>query len=335
MATAPSIFSGVATVGANVNAYGADPTGVADSTAAFTRAYASGAPVIVPYGKYIVGACAVPNFSCLRGYAATGYTSDNTTSGLLPVISIKAGAASVFNVASNYAWEISGVFIYGNGTGSGITGGGENGVMMNCTVNNFSYGIGDTSDTTNDSTFINCQVSDNGSGYTGLQDCNIIGGAITANGLGANMYAGSNNMTAVRVEWNTGVGVEVTGIGAASLSITGGLFDGNSSYGLQVASSGFINVSNAIFRRSGRALATGNAHISLSSATNCIFTGIQTAQGVNDDGSGSPSPTNSINFAGTNTQIQFVGCYLRGNVSGTYNTGTVPTTDYVLSGCLT
>ena len=59
----------------NVLYYGADPTGVADSTAAFNNAFAAG-PVVVPFGKYLVSNITVPPRGYVRGNAPLGYVND-------------------------------------------------------------------------------------------------------------------------------------------------------------------------------------------------------------------------------------------------------------------
>ncbi len=71
------------------------------------------------------------------------------------------------------------------------------------------------------------------------------------------------------------------------------------------------------------------------SSVQVIVTGCHTLHTKTDGGSGNDAPSTSVIFAGTNSQIQFVGNYLRGHTTGAWYSGTLPTVDFVNVGNLT
>lgn len=80
---------------ANVLDYGADPTGVADSTSAFTAALAENQAIYIPVGVYIVNDVTVPSYKTIIGEAATNSLTESTvlktTHNDAPIFSIDEG----------------------------------------------------------------------------------------------------------------------------------------------------------------------------------------------------------------------------------------------------
>lgn len=322
--------------------YGADPTGVANSTAAFNNAFAAG-PVVVPFGKYLVSNITVPPRGYIRGNAPLGYVDDNPSgTSSKPVLMASAGsAAPIFNMGNAQFATIEGLYLFGNGYGGsggarGIGSGGHNPTVRDCTIDSFDFGYGDNS-TTSGGELLNNQFMNCNTAISGLQDALVLGGAVSSNQTGIAVWGGATNIIGVRVEFNGQNGIYVgTGSTQSLVQIIGGMMDANGLCGIQIYQSGGIIINGVEFKRSGVPTnATGSCHIGIGSSVQVIVTGCHTSHAKTDDGSGNDSPSTSVIFSGTNSQIQFVGNYLRGHTTGAWYTGTLPSVDFVNIGNLT
>lgn len=330
----------------NVLDYGADPTGAADSTAAFNNAFAAG-PVVVPPGKYLVSNINVAGRGHIRGYTPIGYVGDSIPSGLSgsygkPVLIANAGAGKpIFNMSNSRFATIEGLYLYGNGFGGlggarGISSGGHNPTIRDCTIDSFDFGYGDNTMTSGgqliSNQFMGCNVA-----ISGLEDALVLGGAVSANKTGIYLWASSVNIFGVRVEFNTQNGISVgTGNTTSFIQIIGGLMDANGVCGISLYKSGSVVINGVMFRRSGLPTnGAGSCHIAMDTCSQVIVSGCHTSHGKGDDGSGNDSPSTSVVFNNTNSQIQLVNNYLRGHTTGAWYIGTLPTVDFVNIGNLT
>ncbi len=330
----------------NVLDYGADPTGAADSTAAFNNAFAAGS-VVVPFGKYLVSNINVAGRGHIRGSAPLGYTGDSSTSGLTgsyskPVLLAKAGSGQpIFNMSNSRYATIEGLYLYGNGFGGvggarGIGSGAYNPTIRDCTFDSFDFGYGDDMKTSGGQ-LLNNQFMKCNTAISGLEDALVMGGAVSANTTGIHLWASSVNIIGVRVEFNIRNGILVgTNNNTSFIQITGGLMDANGVCGISLYQSGGIIINGVMFRRSGLPTnGAGSSHITMDGCSQVIVSGCHTSHGVGDDGSGSDSPSTSVIFNNSNSQIQFVGNRLRGHTVGNWYTGTLPTVDFINVGNLT
>ncbi len=326
----------------NVIDYGADPTGVADSTTAFNNAFAAG-PVVVPFGKYLVSNISVPARGYIRGNAPLGYVGDSPSgTSSKPVLMASAGAgAPIFNMTNAHYATIEGLYLFGNGFGSvggarGIGSGGNGPTVRDCTIDSFDFGYGDNTSPSGGQ-LINNQFMGCNCGISGLEDALVLGGAVSSNQNGIYVWAGATNIIGVRVEFNGQNGILVgTGSTGSLVQIIGGLMDANAVCGIQVYQSGGVIINGVMFKRSGVPTnAAGSCHIGINSSVQVIVTGCHTLHTKTDGGSGNDAPSTSVIFAGTNSQIQFVGNYLRGHTTGAWYSGTLPTVDFVNVGNLT
>ena len=105
--------------GASINVldYGADPTGVADSLAAFNLAIAAGSQIVIPVGVYkITSTLSIPASKTVTGlgYAATG------SFGRVKLVPTAAVTGAAIDLEGTYNW-LSNIFIDGTAT-TGVIG---------------------------------------------------------------------------------------------------------------------------------------------------------------------------------------------------------------------
>lgn len=130
--------------------YGADPTGVVDSTAAFAAALAGPATAIVPPGVYRLSNLVMPSGSSLVGYSALGYGKGTGLSVATTLVALNASAVRVINVDGASNVLIAGVRIDCDPTRSetrnvncdGISAGGKDVTLRDVTVRLGRYGLG-------------------------------------------------------------------------------------------------------------------------------------------------------------------------------------------------
>ena len=87
--------------------FGADPTGVADSTTAFVNALATGKSVLIPDGHYLVteGAITIAtNGQALRGTAETTYATGSYTGGGVLIECTTNAGQPVLAIGANVTW---------------------------------------------------------------------------------------------------------------------------------------------------------------------------------------------------------------------------------------
>lgn len=318
--------------------YGADPTGAADSTAAFTAANAASKVVIVPPGTYKIA-----NFQPAAGSSIIGMSGSNYLGNSSPtqtvastLIPVGAGTTNIFDMHLNpKSVLIQGLDLNGAGatTCSGITSGVINGglVLRDLTVRNFTgWGLGGAFAGGNADnkgvTIENCFFIANGIGIGDLIDAWIFGGSTFFNGTNiqfvAGDFAGEVNFIGHRCEWSTsGYGLSVTG-NPGTLNENPGLkvkfigcqFDRNFNGAVDLNGCRGAIFSGCGFWRNG-AVASGGSiscHMRLNGATNVVITGCASNWGCNDGGSVNQagnwfSPVVWMRFAGTNTDIVISG----------------------------
>lgn len=164
--------------------YGADPTGTADSTAAFAAALAGPSVAIVPPGVYRISDLRVPTGSSLIGYDAIAYSFNSGDSNSTVIVARDSSTSRVMNIDGNTNIVISGIQIDCDSTRTGtrntscdgISAGGRMVTLRDVTVRFGRYGVGGAvSSGTNRSnnaqiTMQNCQFFDCDIGLGDLVD---------------------------------------------------------------------------------------------------------------------------------------------------------------------
>lgn len=325
--------------------YGADPTGVADSTAAFAAALAGPSTAIVPPGVYRLSNLVMPSGSSLVGYSALGYGKGTGLSVATTLVALNASAARMINVDGASDVLIAGLRIDCDPTRSetrntncdGISAGGKNMTLRDVTIRLGRYGLGGAvSSGTNIAasmitTMQNCQFFDCVTGIGDLIDAWLTNCFLSYCTTGAyfTSLSGSINMTACRIEWNTGDGLHVDN--NADLMFVGCFFDRNYVSGAYLNGTYKAIFSGCEFKRNGRNLDGNSCHVRLNSVSEVTFTGCSSRKGRDDDNTGNESPAVWVREMGSSWNVSFVGNDLVG-VTGTipmalsqFWTGNLPT----------
>lgn len=330
--------------------FGADPTGVADSTTAFQNAMAGGVALVpgfqadgVTRAVYTLNNCKVPSGAVLVGfgppaYPGGGLSSDNY---VRPIIQGAASAVRVFNVDGTQGARFEGLLISGAASSPAnntdlISGGGRAICIRDCCLEYGNHGIGGAvSGSTQtypagtwEGYFFNNTISSCITGIGDVIDCFIHGGSIAecTNGTLISSNASTASFIGTRFEWNgrTGVGASPNGVagyganlvGTADIQFIGCMFDANGAGGIYFNGAGWCNLVGCSFRRnggnvtSGTTLVSTSAHILFNNAFNIQVSGGCYTR-VDSDGTVN-CPAFTASFAGSNTAISLTGNDLSG-----------------------
>lgn len=292
-----------------------DETGT-DDTAAIQAILDDDAVVAVdlPAGAYFTTGLVVPPGKTLRG------TFGRTYSG-----TFAAGTGTVINaVGTIVAVEMQGdavldsVAVNGpaGATGSGIKFTGRTNAVRDCAVRNFAINIDGNYQQVN--LIQGCDIFEGGVGIKDVIDSVVISCWISghsSHGVTLGGGANDNSITACKVEWNGGRGIDL--FQSNHNTISNNVFDRNSESGLRITQANHCTATANVLRRNG-AGQSGNAgggedvHIHLETVTGCVVMGNVTNAGDNDGGGGYASPTSSIYLLQcTDTQVignSWIGC---------------------------
>lgn len=294
----------------NVLYYGADPTGVADSTQAFVDALTENQSVYIPwrsdFTNYRIGDL---SFAGLDGRKlwSLGTTSYITTVGSHPLIKKKTG--TVTNIFDTYGADgitLEGFRIDGfDRSANGIGTGGDNITLRDLSVTVCRWGYGQTAHYSQTSQLINCWFGNNVIGIRDIVDTTILGGSVFANktcGIYLNTGASFNNIN-TRAEFNgNGGGAFTDGNNIFMHGADDNIICGNidASYLAGVVIDGCSNVvGQLMLRRNGRSNSSSageNSHLVVKGGSNNINLRIETKKGVEDDGSGPTTPKYCVAF---------------------------------------
>jgi hypothetical protein len=142
----------------------------------------------------------------------------------------------------------------------------------------------------------------------------------------------NGQMVACRSEWNGNHGIWITGAwgngtGSGGMQMTNCSTDRNGYDGVHIDATGNapISISNLMTRRDGRNGGSGSggyAGLAVKNATMPVLADAVTCYpGVDDDGTGVPSPDYGISASGS-TSVQVNGAYLHGYLGGLLDSGT-------------
>lgn len=316
------IFSGPALI----TFFGAIGDGVTDDSPAFQSAVNAHTSVHAPACEvyYLIGDVTVPDGRTITGERVYKYTafSVSDVSGCNSIVYnteksnfIDWGEDCIIKDCSFHGVDRTRPFLDGTRA--------KNIRMENCDVFRFSIGFGKESQGyTGNSRLFESHFSGNDIGISGLVDSHVLMCEVNANeGPGVRIQAGANDTVYLenKVEFNNEEGFEVFG-GQSSVQIIAGIIDRNGKSGISITGNAGLNISEVKLRRNGRLAENGtpeeDSHIALrgGSTKRLIISGIQTATGANDDGSGYVSPSYSVvatNLASTVGSI--TGCDLTGS----------------------
>ncbi|UCR74084.1 endo-N-acetylneuraminidase [Klebsiella virus vB_KpnM-20] len=269
--------------------------------------YALNGSVTLPGGFTIYGECSKP-------YTIT---DDSSFVGKGTVIRKASGADYIFGPGS--VFRIYGCILDGRDKTRPLinqTNQVRGGILFNCGVYRFLYGIGSYS-------YTSIQVGKssicaNQDGVYNLIDSRIIDTTINANSRhGVNMQTGANNniFQNVRNEWNEGIGYNIAG--SVGNIITGELVDRSGSANFAVTGGGVV-IGDLFSQRPGKNSAEGstyNTHFYIEgSGSYIMLSNVKTRTGVDDGGSGNLTPERVITTGGTATDVTIhaTGCDLTG-----------------------
>ncbi|HEY6785712.1 MAG TPA: right-handed parallel beta-helix repeat-containing protein [Trebonia sp.] len=320
----------------NAIAYGADPTGAADSAAAINSALAAG-PAFLPWGTYLVGTPVTvprggvlasngvamdlaqgpsygggavlspsPSFagpaviSAGSGAVLSGFMIDGSAIGARGAA--VAGIAATGQVTDVFLADIAVYNVPGDGVRAVYSGGNPFSWRLDQVTVNAAGGTGFNVGNLTDSTFINCE-------------------AIGCTGTGWYLHAmGNCQLHGCRAEWNGGPGGFYISGPASGLTLTGCSTDRNREHGLYIDASGNAPVLISGFRahRDGASSTSdGYAGVTLNGAA-CpvLIDGLVATPGTDDDGTGNDSPQYGINMWGTITYLSLTNALLHGVTAG-------------------
>lgn len=325
-----------ATVLQSVKQFGAIGNGIADDTAAFNEALATGNPIYVPPGIYLVSNLRLLSGSSLIGFGALSYGSLTNT-----VLRGKSGSTTVLDTGNAEGWYASGLCIDGvDRSCDGIlatTGGSDtSGTAENCVVRFCNRGLGGTpSHYAGILSIKNCVSINNNIGICNLIDSRINSCIVAANiNQGIYFTDGSDDclVTNTKIEFNQDHGIL---IGAStSISGTNNIFDRN--YGAGVHFSGSNNCSfdgSNIWKRNGRNGTAGSrSHWSYSgTCTNIIIGAGTTTHGTDDDGGGPDTPAYCYEFSSATSSVNLgITAIAMGGFVTAESIGTPPTAGLVI-----
>ena len=321
--------------------YGADPTGAADSTAAFAAALAGPSVAVVPPGLYRLNNLVVPSGASLVGHDAIGYAKTWGDANATVLVARDVATTRVLNVDNAFNVRISGLQIdcdparngVRNTTCDGISAGSVLLDLSDVTVRWGRFGLGGQVSAKSYSSICmvrNCQVFDCVTGIGDLWDAWLTNVYLSNCTDGAVFSSPSAAITIVgcRVEWNTGDGIRV--VGGSDILIGTTLFDRNFVSALNLVNTLKVAVNGCHFNRNGRNLDANSCHVRFNSVEDVVFTGCMSRRGTDDDGSGNQSPAVWAREQGTSRRVTFVGNDLLGLTGDTLMTldrfwvGTLP-----------
>lgn len=342
-----------------VTNYGADATGVADSTTAFQNAMSAGQVVLVPPGIYALNGCIMPSGAVIVGLSAQPYQESIGSVPVRPIL--KAATTTTANIlivdnASDIT--IDGMLIDGSGatgaTCNGISAGSTRMTLRDVTVQFCSgfgmggaYAPGSNVENTAQGRFYNCGFMSCTNGVGNMIDGWIFGCSIAANTTGCRWdsgFSGALHVIGTRIEWNQGDGCLITDDNTTpggvsyygnKIIFSGCSFDRNYIDGLYLNTAANIVISGCAFTRNGRNLDSNSCHIRFNNAVRVMITGCTSTYGKDDDETGNVAPAVWARFAGTSSFIIFNGNDMTGysttNSNTAWRAGTVPTTGYIVS----
>lgn len=313
----------------NVTDFGADNSGVSDSTAAINACIAAHTTSFFPDGTYkISGAGILPR----SGTAMVGWSGVEPGSPSLPAISgpklvAATGTDTIIQVSGITGVSIQGLILDGANTGAnGISAGSICLYLDRILIQNCALAIGgSSSDTYSHAPCItNFRIQNNSSGLKNPIDGSISDGTFISN-TGDGAFCGNGSLTTtfsnVRFEFNRGAGINSFPT-SSLITLNGCFFDHNNKAGVRINGGTEWVISGCKFRRNGRTNSGADVcHIELDSASKVSFTGTITQTGQEDGGTGSFTPKYIINFTGANSAITFAGGDLSGFTAG-LSTGT-------------
>ncbi|EPG6523373.1 phage tail fiber protein, partial [Klebsiella pneumoniae] len=270
--------------------------------------YTLNGSVILPGGFTIYGECSKP-------YTIT---DDSSFVGKGTVIRKASGADYIFGPGS--VFRIYGCILDGRDQQRPLinqTNQVRGGILFNCGIYRFLYGIGSYS-------YTSIQVGKssicaNQDGVYNLIDSRVIDCTInTQTRHGVNLQAGANNnlFSNVRNEWNEGIGYNISG--SIGNIINGELVDRNGSTNFAITNGGGAVIGDLLSQRPGRNSSAGssyNTHFYIEgSGSYIMLSNVKTRVGVDDDGGGNITPERVITTGGSssNMSIQADNCDLTG-----------------------
>lgn len=327
-------FQGFA--GVSVLDYGAVGDGVTDDTEAFEDALASGDPILIPAGVFVIGDLLIPDGASLFGFSGKAYS---TTIYGLTVFRRKSGATTILDVSGADGYNVHSICLDGVDKGThgivAVTADSLHGIIENCSARFCSTGFGGTGANYMRSAMVAKSNAVNGAiGMTNIIDSHISTCIIAANtGNGLNFSTGVNDcmVTNCKIEFNQGYGVQYSG--ANNHTITGCIIDRNYKAGIRFQAAGNCTATGNVLRRNGRnAIATERSHILFSGACDGVsVVGNVTQTGEDDGGGGGITPACAYEWESghTCTNMVLVGNDFTGFVTAE-QVGTPPTTDLVI-----
>lgn len=291
-------------------------------SAAFAKAIAAAVltgnkRVYVPpvLGHYNVKEVAVPNDIGLFGYSALPYTAFEVSDvlGVGSAIVMIAGGASLFTWGARNTVE--GIVMHGRNRSQDCfksTDSSTGGTRVRwCGVYRFNRGLG-TPSYIGGAVVTESNFSGNSVGITNIIDSRVVGCFINANeGNGVSLLTGANDNSflGTKNEWNNGNNWEFYQSG--NNTVTGGVADRAGEHNFKIGSGAGVSIGTVVTRRAGRLKASGN-NLHIESALKVSITGMPTALGPNDDGSGTSSPSTAVFFRGTIGRVTMSGVDMNG-----------------------
>lgn len=270
--------------------------------------YTLNGSVTLPGGFTVYGECSKP-------YTIT---DDSTFIGKGTVIRKAVGADYIFGPGSVY--RIYGCILDGRDKARPLinqTNQVRGGILFNCGVYRFLYGVGSYSYTSMQ--VGKSSICANHDGIYNLIDSRIIDCTInTQSRHGVNLQTGANNnlFCNVRNEWNDGIGYNISG--SVGNIINGELVDRNGSANFAIINGGGVIIGDLLSQRPARTSAAGsgyNTHIYIEGDKSYFsMSNVITRTGVDDGGGGNLTPERVITVGGgsTNISMQASNCDLTG-----------------------
>jgi len=307
----------------SVKDFGAVGDGVTDDTAAFNLALASGKPIWVPPGVYIVNNVTVPLGAQIVGSTVRGY---GITFSSQSILQRAAGATRIFNGTGKATYRdltFNGV----DRTATGI-GGVTCGTVLNCYFLLCDAGIGDGGAQYPSTMVDQSEFYGGNYGVRNVRDSRVINCSFAANKLNAidlQTGASDNIITNNKIEFNEGNGCTV--FQSNHIVISCNLFDRNYVNGLVMSSADSNVICGNYFRRNGRnnSGTTGNdSHISINGSNNLTIVGNSTVIGQDDGGTGTFTPKYCVTFVNACSNILMMSNDFSGFIVSAFNYSTKP-----------
>ncbi len=347
--------------------YGADPTGTSNSTAAFTAANTASNLMYVPNGIYRLDNWIPKSGTSLIGCSPQWYGETVSTTPVRPIL--VANATTTTNIivvdgasgaSTGNDLTIQGIMIDGTNASAascnGISAGSWRLTLRDVTVqycNGFGLGgayAAGTNEAANWQTRIwNSSFLSNGNGISDQIDFWMFGGTVTSNaGDGFNFisgYSGALHLKGVRVEWNSGNGIQITNALSTpgsdanygnKLIVSGCSFDRNYVSGIFFNGASSCLVGSSVFTRNGRNLDSNSCHVRITNSSRIKIANCISTYGNDDPNTGNISPVTWIRWSGTNSNIGITDNDMTGyNAtlnSTNWSVGTKPTVGFRLVG---